>query len=186
MISSTELLVEHIISGILAVIWILGLAFIIIEIDINFLKSLENHKALLAFIFIPIAYPLGIFIDTLADQLLQKKGKNIKKTIGLSMSKTELIHRLKDENIRDYFTYTRFKTRVIRSSMLNFLMIAIFCSLLIFIKGTELGISYPKPIGLSVAIIFMLFCIVAYLIWVNITRTTNMKVKELESKLLLD
>ena len=76
----------------------------------------------------PIVYPVGLFIDEVADFLSEPGKKKIKKDEGISdnsLNGFKLLFLTKDEWLRKYFDYVRIRIRLSRSTALNFLIIAI-------------------------------------------------------------
>lgn len=181
MLSTTELLVEHIISGILSLVWILGFIFCIVGLDLNIFHFIKEYWVIFAIVVTAIAYPIGIIIDTFADKRLDKTNDRIKSKYNLDehFSMIKLIHKMNDENVRSYFTYNRFKTRVARSSMVNFGMIGLSIPLFIFIRGHEIGIEHPLKIGLTVFITFSLLSITLFYLWKEVSQTTYMRASNL-------
>ena len=80
-----------------------------------------------------------------------------------------------DDNVRSYFTYNRFKTRVARSSMANFAMIAVAVFLFIMVRGEHLGITAPLTIALTVFVTFANLTLTAWFLWNEIANTTYRK-----------
>ncbi len=79
MLSTTELFVEHIISGILSLIWIGAIVFCFTGVDTSFMPLIKDLWGLLAVVATAIAYPVGIFVDTAADKILENWNGKIKK-----------------------------------------------------------------------------------------------------------
>ena len=161
MLSTTELLVEHIISGILSLVWIVAIIACFLGIDPSILSLIKSYWGLFAVVATAVAYPIGIIIDTFADKLLSRWNEGIRKNKGLpdGFSLMVLLYKLKDENIVNYFTYNRFKTRVARSSGINFAMIGWSLALFVWLQGDTIGILQSKMIGIIILIIIILFFI---------------------------
>ena len=174
MLSTTELLVEHIISGILSLVWILAIVFSVTGLDASVFPMVKEYWALFAIVVTAVAYPIGIFVDTVADKMLDGRNEKIRQRFNLKedFSMMKLVHEMKDDNVRSYFTYNRFKTRVSRSSMLNFAMMALSIFLFTMTRGSEVGVEQPLKIGLTVLISFSLFSVLAFFLWKEIAHTT--------------
>ena len=175
MLSTTELLVEHIISGILSLLWILVLVFTFTGLDLSIFPVIKDYRALFAIVVTAIAYPIGIFIDTLADKILDSWNKKIKAKNNLPdhFSMIMLINKMNDDNVRSYFSYNRFKLRVARSSFVNFSMIAVSGFLFLWIRGSELGIGSPIKIGIAVLVVFGILSLASLFLWREIAVTTH-------------
>ena len=126
MLSNVELFLEHVISGLLSLVWIFAIVFSIQDFDWAVVSTLFEYSGVIAVLISAVSYPLGIFVDTFADCILDKIRKKTKEN-PIKFSPIEIIKLLKDENIRGYYTYNRFKLRVARTSVFNFMMIGIFC-----------------------------------------------------------
>jgi len=177
MLSTTELFVEHIISGILSLVWIVAIMLCFTGIDMTVLPVIKDFWGLLAVVTTAIAYPVGIFVDTFADKLLERWNNKIKLYHGLNKDFSLLTHINKDTdaNTTNYFIYNRFKTRVARSSFINFAMIAISVALLILRHGQHLGIEQPLKMSLVIFITFIILSVAALLLWNEIAKTVHEK-----------
>jgi hypothetical protein len=174
MLSTTELFVEHIISGILSLLWILLVIFCITGIDPTLLPVIKELWGLFAVVTTAIAYPIGIFVDTIADKLLEKWNQKIKASHGLPADFSLLIflHENKDDNnLLSYFTYNRFKTRVARSSFINFMMIGIVGAAFVLVQGSTFGFMQTGKLGAIVFITFILLAGTALYLWKEIAET---------------
>jgi len=184
MLSTTELFVEHIISGILSLLWILLIIFCFTSIDPTLLPIIKDLWGLFAVVTTAIAYPVGIFVDTIADKVLENWNKKIKARHGLpaDFSLLVFLHENKDDNnLLSYFTYNRFKTRVARSSFINFTMIGIAGAAFVLFQGTTLGIMQSGKIAGILFITFIVFAGTALYLWKEIAETVYQRAAELRS-----
>lgn len=184
MLSTTELFVEHIISGILSLVWILLVVFSMVGLEPGWIPVIKDLWGLFAVVSTAVAYPIGIFIDTLADKFLSRRSDAIKQASGLpaGFSIIHLVHRLKDDNIRSYFTYNRFKTRVARSSFINFAMIGISGAVFIAIRGASLGMTDPLKVALILCALFSGLSLTALYLWREIANTVYAQASQLEKR----
>ncbi len=179
MLSTTELFVEHIISGILSLIWVGAIVFSVTGIDPSLMPFIKDFWGLFAVVTTAIAYPIGIFVDTIADKILDGWNERIKKEKEVeTVSLILLLHRLKDDNLTGYFTYNRFKTRVSRSSALNFLLIGLTVPLFILVSGNGLGVEHPLRIALTIFVTFTLLSSIAILLWREIAYSVHKRTKQ--------
>jgi hypothetical protein len=81
------------------------------------------------------------------------------------------------ENIVSYFTYNRFKTRVARSSFVNFALIGIGVALLLRLQGESLGIDRPLNVSVVVFLTFNLLATTAFFLWWKIANTVYAKAR---------
>ena len=104
MLSTTELLVEHIISGILSLIWIFAIVLCFIDIEWSVIEIVKDYWAISAIIVTSISYPIGIGVDTVADRLLSGWDKKIKAKYytDKSISVMALIKKIKDNDSSIY------------------------------------------------------------------------------------
>ncbi len=181
MLSTTELFVEHIISGILSLLWIIAIMLCFTGIDTSILPVIRDFWGLFAVVTTAIAYPVGIFVDTFADKLLTGWNQKIKRQYNPKneINLLTLIRNMKDTNITNYFTYNRFKTRIARSSFINFAMIGIAGALLITLRGPALGIERTGTISLVIFVTFILLSSTALFLWREIARTVYQKASRL-------
>ena len=93
-----------------------------------------------------------------------------------------MIYQWKDDNIKNYFTYNRFKTRVARSSMINFLMIALGGSTFVWCQGEAVGVVQTEKISLIILFVFALLSLSAYLLWREIGITVYNKASMLANR----
>ncbi len=150
-------------------------------VDVSLLPVIKDYWGLCAIIATAIAYPIGIFVDTIADNMLAGSNDRIKKKQGLpdDFSLLSLLHELKDNNITGYFTYNRFKTRVARSSFLNFTMIAIAVSIFIWLHGEEISIENTVTASVVIFVAFLILAATALFLWREIAKTVYERASKL-------
>ena len=68
--STTDVIIEHLISGIQAAIWLLLLTVLLFGDSWVSWATIKDIPTELIIAFIAIVYPIGIFIDEIADRLL--------------------------------------------------------------------------------------------------------------------
>jgi len=185
MISTTELLVEHIISGILSLVWILAICFSVIEPSSNTLIVIKEYWIIFVFFITAVSYPIGLITDAIADRILDSWDKRIR-TKEYEDNEIDLIMMLEKANgtnILNYFTYNRFKIIIARSSWLNFLLIG-FSSLLFFIsnKATFNTFSIFK-LSTVVFLISLTLSIASLFVWYTSTVTLARKARQFWQKI---
>lgn len=181
MLSTTELFVEHIISGILSLIWILAVCFSMYEIEWSQISIIKEYWIILGLITTALSYPIGIFVDTLIDKILSNWDDNIKAEHFKhpNISVLQLIYTMKDANTTNYFTYNRFKSRIARSSFFNFALIGITSPIFILTNNSQLGINHHIVLSIMLFISFTLFAFAFLYIWYVATNSIHKKTKYL-------
>lgn len=172
MLSTTSLLVEHFISGVMACIWIVLLLLCIYPISYELFESVSSHKYLILVVLSVLSYPVGMMIDNAADNLLGPIRNSYKQKEDY-MSVTQVIYLLKSDNVEQWFTYNRFKIRIMRSCFLNSILtftIMIACT---FICRT----NYSLPI----AIVALLLAISSFLTWKKEVKATYKNIDKCRS-----
>ena len=156
MLSTTSLLVEHLIAGVMACIWIALLLLCIYPLSPDIFPVLIAYKYLVLIVLSVLSYPIGMIIDNIADRILSIHNQRYKNTEDY-LSVTELIYHLKDDNIKDWFTYNRFKIRIMRSCWLN--------ALITFVIMTICTVVCRTDYSLAVAIGALLLSVTSYMTW---------------------
>jgi hypothetical protein len=177
--STTSVLIEHLISGIQAAIW-LALTILIFQgfdwIKPEYFKDADKYFLVLG---IAVVYPLGVFIDEIADRLFRPKGDAIKKRIleGMEISVGLVLERSKSDSLTQYFNYVKMRIRICRVSCFNFILItisAIFCIAFHFRET-----PHNSKMGLIAIIAFagILLTSLAFFGWLKTTEVFYEKVK---------
>jgi hypothetical protein len=180
MLSTTELLVEHIISGILSLIWIFAIVLCFIDIDWTVVEIVKDYWAISAILVTSISYPIGIGVDTVADRVLSAWDQRIKSKYYTdpSISVMGLIKKIKDNYTTNYFTYNRFKIRVARSSSLNFLMIGIFVPICILVnRSIHEAVEDKTAFPLVIFGLFIGLSALTLFVWRDVTHTVHKRTK---------
>ncbi len=179
MLSTTELFVEHIISGILSLVWIIAFMLCFTGVDPLMFATIRDYWPVWLLVSTAVAYPIGIFVDTVADLMLEGLDRHTKLKHQLPADFSFLMKITNDtpENIVSYFTYNRFKTRVARSSFVNFALIGFGWALLLRLQGEVLGIDRPLAVSAVVFITFNLLATTAFFLWWKIANTVYQKAK---------
>ncbi len=76
--STTSVIIEHLICGIQSLIWIIFTVLTLTGFHWIDLEIFSKYVSQITLIALSIAYPLGIFIDEVADLLLGKRNKKIR------------------------------------------------------------------------------------------------------------
>jgi hypothetical protein len=178
LLSNVELFLEHVISGLLSLVWIFAIVFSIQDFDWAVVSTLFEYSGLIAVLISAVSYPLGIFVDTFADCILEKIRKKTKKN-PTKFNPIEIIKLLEDENIRGYYTYNRFKLRVARTSVFNFALIGISGAIFICANNDLLEISNPTKSSLIFLFVFVFMALVAFCSWKIVNETIDKRTLKL-------
>ncbi|MBW4556914.1 MAG: hypothetical protein KME59_13385 [Trichormus sp. ATA11-4-KO1] len=77
--STTALVIEHLITGLQAVIWLLLLVLTAFGWNWINLTVLKDFTTILTFVGLAVVYPIGIFVDELADFVFKPWMKRIRR-----------------------------------------------------------------------------------------------------------
>ncbi len=157
--------------------WLCLLVGCILGADPKLLGSVKDWDAVLAVLLLPIVYPVGIFIDNLADDLLRPIGRRIRKrfTLDETPSVMKLLAKTKDDFLSRYFDYVRTRIRISRSSALNFTLITFFGELFLWIRWRPtFGATQGEWMGM-VGLLGGILTALAVFSWYRITVTFSKK-----------
>jgi len=119
--NTTEIHIEHFMSGVLSLTSLMIMAVAFLPINPEAFQIIFRHETLAAILAMSVAYPLGIFSDNVADKLLHNYERSMKikgETVRA------LIIKIDKNFVTDYFNYNRVRIRIARSTWLNFLLIS--------------------------------------------------------------
>lgn len=131
--STTAIIIEHLIGGVLGATWIILLLLTVFGYHWVPIDQIKEFSVPIAFWSLAIVYPMGIFIDELADRLLHTRMQAVRdkrlQSEGLSpeddtLTALNLLPRIDDEFVKSYFNYIRMRIRISRTATLNFPLIA--------------------------------------------------------------
>jgi len=175
--STTSLFVDLLISGIQVAMWLCLLVGCILGADTSILGKIKEWDAVLAVLLLPIVYPVGIFIDNLADDLLRPISRRIRRRLLLDETSTvmKLLSETKGDFLSRYFDYVRTRIRISRSSALNFALITLFGELFVWMRWQpSFGARQGAWMGM-IALLGGLLTALAIFSWYRITTTFSKK-----------
>lgn len=179
--STTALVVEFLIIGLQAAIFSVIISCSIFGIEWLNLDLVTKFQApTLILLIVPFFYPIGLFVDYLAEHSLEYCKKTIRSRYPKAKSGFELLLLCEDEWLRRYCEYQRLKIRISRSSFLMFLIITIFFFLLPIIK-INLSLELTKiTMRLSLAgwIAGSLLTVLAMWSWEKSTESFYSRIEE--------
>lgn len=160
--STTTLLVEMLIAGAMADVWVFLIVWKIAPFDLTILTaSIAGVAELLIFPFIAVTYGLGVAVNSAAEKLIKstcdKKIRDpiyddVTKEIGGERERISglVFHKGREKVIED-LRHGLHLIRVARSSALNFLMIAI--TLLLYWQDHELIVLIGSLFSVVIAVL---------------------------------
>lgn len=132
--STTAVIVEHLIAGLHALLWIFILVITFAGYHWIDLSAVKDFAALLTFLVLAAAYPIGVFIDEAADFVFDNASMKMRDACfdeyGLDKSDDKLtafvlLQISSNEFLRSYLNYIRMRIRISRSAAINFLLLTI-------------------------------------------------------------
>lgn len=147
--STTALVIEHLITGLQSSIWILLLVLTLFGWNWISLKLLQDLLPIITFIGLATVYPIGICVDEVADCIFTPWMKRIRdrrfKQEDMDPDDSEitimsLLRKTDDEFLKTYFSYIRMRIRVSRSTSLNLVFILISAFLFTLTRLSHLKI----------------------------------------------
>lgn len=170
MFSTSRLLVEHLISGLLAVFSFGLLTFSFIDLEsVGSLFSIQSNPVL-TILGVALIYPLGILVDLAADRMLENKKTKLKNANLKGQKVLTLLLKLNNPMLNEFSSYITFKLRILRSSILNFALLAIFGFVFVISNEIEL-LGSALTTGIIVFLIISSLAFAFYKSWVSVTKT---------------
>jgi hypothetical protein len=175
--NTTSLFIDLLISGMQVALWLCLLIASVIGVDPKFVKEIKGWEVVLAVVLLPVVYPVGIFIDNLADDLLRPLGRRIRSRFKLddSPSVMKLLTRTKDDSLSRYFEYVRTRIRISRSSALNFALITLFGEVFVLSRWEPAFGSSRWLLAVLVGSLGGILTTLAFYSWYRITLTFSKK-----------
>jgi hypothetical protein len=183
--NTTEIHIEHFMSGVLSLLFLLIMAAACMPIEPASLQFVFAHETIASIVAMSIAYPLAIFSDNIADSLLEPYEDILRKKEcnGEKISISSILVEMNDDFIRSYFNYNRVRIRIARATWFNFLLIFLSIGLFYLLR-----VEYLQENGLllhvycSMAFTFLI-SVYALMNWQMITRQNFKKLYKLKSNL---
>lgn len=176
--TTTVLFIEHLITGIQAAVWIGLIALSYFGTDWLRLDSVKDFETVGAFLALSLLYPLGMFVDNLADALFKRWSENIRdrrmqaeNLKGGSLVIMKVLRDTDDEYLKAYIGYIRTRIRISRSTTLNFALITLTAVVFTLTRLQNL----PRPqffqlLGFEI-VVGTTITILALLSWRSVTAT---------------
>jgi len=183
--NTTDIFIEHLISGVQVAIWVFLLFLSVFGFDWIDIEQVKDLQLIIAVVLLPFVYPLGIIVDNVIDELLQPIHKRIrnKYMTDKSQSTAKLLTMLPNDHIAGQLDYIRRRIRISRSTFVN--MIVITISLLLFTLtrlNDALGDDLYKAVVFEV-VLGSIFVYLAWNSWTDFTNTQYKRVKDIYDQL---
>jgi hypothetical protein len=170
--STTSLFVDLLIIGIQVAVWLLLLFLSLFGIHWIDLDKVKGWEATIGVLLLPLVYPVGVFVDHLADSLLTRWRERIraKHLKGEPRTVMDLLMPAKDDKLSAYYDYLRIRIRISRSSAFNFAMIAVLFPIFAVVRlGSVAGVS-SGFVAVAVALASAAVAGLALYTWVGLTH----------------
>lgn len=125
--NTTSVILEFLISGLQFTLSLVLVVFCFVSVDSVPFEQLKGADLALAALLLPIAYPLGVFVDNLADALFAGRERKLRgaQVPDNKKSVMALLVVTRDPFLTQHFEYGRVRIRISRSSALNFSLLTI-------------------------------------------------------------
>lgn len=178
--STTAILIEFLLSGLQATLWLCLLLATILGTDLRKLGGIVGHETAIAIVLLPFVYPLGVFTDNVADRLLKTWARNIRSKYKLDgdQSAMKLITLTGHDWLSNYLDYARMRTRICRSSALNFFLLTFVLPAFV---GIRLQGAFASGVTMIVILAFFLcagLSVLSLWSWYEITNTFHERVAQ--------
>lgn len=175
--TTTVLFIEHLITGLQSFIWLLLLTFSITGYSWFRFDLFKGFELFISFIALAIIYPIGIFIDNIADDLFKKWSLKIRDKI-MSKEKVEyesltvmkILYHSNDDFLKNYLGYIRTRIRISRSTALNFLIITILSVIFTITRLNNLKVINLWGLIIIEIFIGLLIVMISTISWYRITQ----------------
>jgi hypothetical protein len=170
--STTTLFVDLLIIGIQVAIWLVLLFLSLFGVEWIDLSKVKGWEATIGVLFLPLVYPVGVFVDHLADALLSRWRKRIRDEYVQDKSRTvmDLLMTAKDDKLSAYYDYLRIRIRISRSSAFNFSVIAVLFPVFVAVRLSGWAGVPSWFLAVSVALASVAVAGLALYTWVGLTH----------------
>lgn len=142
-------------------------------IQVTDLLGMKDWQAVILATFLLIAYPFGIIFDRLADSLFVRWDNRIRQKFFSDVNlpfRTMLFEMGKDnDNLHEYFEYSRSRIRITRAASLNFGLTTVFSLALLVVRGQGLTSDSLWYYGFWITIAGSFITLAATYAWYKLT-----------------
>ena len=134
--STSTLFVDLLIIGIQVAVWLALLLLSLFGFQWIDFSQAKGWETVIGSLLLSLVYPIGVFVDNLADTLLTGWRTKIRDRYINDKSQTamHLLMTAKDNNLATFYAYLRIRIRISRSSALNFAVIAVLFPVFAFLR----------------------------------------------------
>ncbi len=188
--STTALVIEHLIVGLQAAIWLSLLVLTVFGWGWINLTVIKDFIPIITFLVIAVVYPIGIFVDELADFVFKPWMRRIRRerfrlecvpTDHSNLTAMDLLLKTNDEFVLTYFNYIRVRIRVSRSTAINLALITV--TALIFIGFRFSHSQSFAPLILIVLFVGVLLTMLSVWVWREVSDTFARQIVRVLNKL---
>lgn len=174
--TTTVLFIEHVFAGLQASIWFVLFVFSCFGYSWVDLDIIDRYETIIAVSALSIIYPLGIFIDNIADEIFKPWNRKIRqkklKEAGIegNIEVMKIVKDIKDDYCKKYIEYIRVRIRISRFTALNFLLISMNSIIFVFIRFRHIQNSHFWRIIVFEIIIGVAITIISAWNWYSISN----------------
>lgn len=175
---TTQIILEHLISGIQGIVWITLVGLSILGLDVLSYKLIGVYENLVLALLVALVYPLGIIIDNISDELLKSSEDAIRSRVpGGNQSMRYLLTYHKDLNMEEFFDYIRMRIRICRSTFFNLFCITISLVVFTIVRWNSLELKASMGQVLTTELVIGLsLVLMAYYSWYLLTISFAKKI----------
>jgi len=176
--TTTALVIEHLIIGLQAAIWLSLIVLTGFGWNWINLSVLKDFTTILTFVALATVYPIGIFVDELADYIFKPWMKRIRERRfrsegfepdDLDLTAMYVLQRTDDQFLKAYFSYIRMRIRVSRFTAFN---VALSTITAVIFTSVRFYNSKVFMLILFTEILFgMLITVIAIWVWCGVSDT---------------
>lgn len=190
-LNSTQLFIEQLLTGFLTLIALSLFFASIYDLDLDSISTISKYEGVVLLLIVSCSYPLGIFSDNIADGLLKKWARRIKKnvqnngnelktSVNDEISVGEILRVSDSDWLSLYFTYSRKRIRVSRSAAFSILLLT---PGLVTFEIANNGIADSWKFAVGVLVVGIALFAVALWNWHNLTTDFYKKSKRTWEKM---
>jgi hypothetical protein len=169
--NTTLIFAELFIIGLEGGIW---LSFLVLSVlglkDFDsFLLDVKDWQVAIATIAIPLLYVFGIILDRLIDRLFKPLEQKIDRQVLGDLPVTVPVMRyslgVQNDFLNQQLEYTRTRMRIARASTVNFMLISLTFTILLFTRVTDIPLESRWNYAAFIIILGILLSYAAFITW---------------------
>ena len=160
--TTTVLIVEHLIAGIQVLCW--GFLLVLARFGTEWIniELVSSSASAIALFLLALVYPLGVVCDTVADSIGKRWVGRINRSIYKEASVPEdttafeVISKAKNDFVTSYFNYLRSRIRAARCLSFNLACTVVVLTTLWLCGSNVLGVNVPTFWGVILAMVILI------------------------------